>query len=138
MTTTSQMAGDMPAMNTGTMTTQQKAQLDAALKAAMAEHTDTSKTCLTKEDLSKANFMAEDDDGLKCKQAFTANTKTLLEGNVTCTGDRSMSGHMRVEAASPTSMKMAMNMTTTEDGKTIKMTISTTGKWLGAACGSVQ
>lgn len=139
VTTVSQMGGDMPAMDLGQMPPAQRAQIEAAMKAAMAQHTDTSQECITKEDLDSASFMMqEDDDSMKCKQAFTANTKTRLESNVTCTGERSATGHLRLDAATPTTMKAAMDMTSTEGGKTMKMSVNMTGKWLKADCGSVK
>jgi hypothetical protein len=138
ITSVSHIGGELPTVDTSKMAPAQKAQLEAAMKSAMGDHTDTSKSCLTKQDLDKASFMMRGDKSTTCTQAFVSNTKTLLESDVTCDGEHSMKGHLRVEAPAPTAMEATMNTTTTTSGRTMKVDVSMSGKWLAADCGTVK
>ena len=56
------------------------AQMEAAMKAMMGAHTDTSKTCMTKEKLDRSNILDPGDPDMACKQTFGVNTRTTLDG----------------------------------------------------------
>jgi Protein of unknown function (DUF3617) len=137
ITTVMKMGGDMPKIDFSQMPAAQRAQMEAVMKAMMNERTETSKSCVTAEDLKDGSFMTGDDD-LKCQQAITVNTRTALESTVTCTGERTMTGKLRVDAPAPTTMNAKMNATTTEDGQTMTIDLAMTGKWLAADCGEVK
>src|ERR1700750_2404827 len=67
--------GGMPAMDTSKMTPQQKAKMEEAMKIAGAQHTDTQRRCVTREEIGKSLFPAAQEG---CKDAITANTRTTL------------------------------------------------------------
>jgi hypothetical protein len=138
ITATTDIGGQMPGMDTSKMTPQQKAQMEAAMKGMMGAHPTVTKTCMTQEKFDKSDFMMTDQPGMTCKQTFSKNTSTALDGTVTCTGTRSMTGQMHIEASSPTSITSTMKSSTSEQGKTMTVNMNMTGKWLGAACGDVR
>jgi len=141
VSSTSEMGGQMPGVDTSKMTPEQKAQMDAAMAGAMknmmAPHTTVQKTCMTKEKFDKGSFMT-DQPGMTCKQTYTTNTHTAMDANMVCTGERAMTGQAHFEAATPTAFKGTMKSTMTEQGKTMTVNVAMTGKWLGADCGDVK
>src|SRR5438132_805284 len=69
MSSTTQMGGQMPTVDTSKMTPEQKKQLDDAMKQMVGEaHTNVAKSCVTKEKLEKSVFMMESQPGQTCKQ----------------------------------------------------------------------
>jgi hypothetical protein len=136
MTNTIDFGGQMPGMDTSKMTPQQQAQMAAAMRGMMTPRTNTVKSCITREDFDRKNFISEQDKN--CKQTFTKNTKTLLEGTIACTGERAMSGTLHIEAPTPTAFSGNMKSTSTERGRTMTMNLTMAGKWLAAQCGDVK
>ncbi len=140
ITSTIDIGGQMPAMDTSGMTPAQKAQMEAAMKGMMGPHTTTDKSCITKEDFSKSALMLgqSDEDAEDCKQTIATNTRSTLEGTVVCTGENAMTRQIRIDAVSPTSIKAVMKGTHTEKGRTTTMNATMTGKWLGADCTGID
>jgi ribosomal silencing factor RsfS len=135
---TMNIGGQMPGMDTSKMTPEQKAQMDAAMKSMMAAHTTTQKTCVTREKFNKSNFMMDDQPGMTCKQTVMTNTRSTLDAKVVCTGERGMTMQMHVDALSQTAFKATMKSANTEQGKTMTIDGTMTGKWLAADCGDVK
>lgn len=135
MTSASNVSGQMP-IDTSNMTAEQKAKIDEAMKATMGAHNNVSKSCVTKEKIEKSVFMMGDQPGMSCSQKITTNTRSSLDASVSCMGRQAMTGQMHVDAASPTSIKGVIKMTSTDQGKTMNVTVNMTGKWLSADCGS--
>lgn len=138
ITSTMNIGGEMPMMDTSKMTPEQKAQMDAAMKSMVGAHTNVQKTCVTRETFDKSNFMMSDQPGMTCKQTVSTNTRSVLDAKVVCTGEHSMTVQMHVDALSPTAFKGSMSSSATEQGKTMKVDGTMTGKWLGADCGNVK
>ena len=137
MTSTVDVDGQTAAgIDTSKMTPQQKAQMAGAMRGLMAPRTATATSCLTREDFNRKNFMTDTDP--KCRQTLTKNTKTLLEGTMSCSGDRAMRGTMHFEASSPTAFSGTIKSRSTERGRTTKTTITMAGKWLAAECKTGQ
>ena len=137
MTSTTTIGGEMPGIDTSKMTPEQKKRMEAAMQGAMGQHQTVTKTCMTKEKFNDSNFMSNGPDD-KCKQVLTTNTATTLEGKVSCTGERTMSGEMHVEAPTPTAFTGTMKMNAVDRGRTMVVDIKMAGKWLGADCGDVK
>jgi hypothetical protein len=135
ITSTTDIGGQMPAVDTSKMTPEQKAQVEAAMKAMMGSHANVTKSCMTKEKFQNESFMNSGAPGQNCKQTLTTNTPSALEGNVTCTGDHPMAGQIRIDALSPTSVKGMIKSEMTEQGRKMTVNVALTGKWLGADCG---
>src|SRR5262245_30529589 len=62
ITTVMSMGGDMPKMDLSQLPPAQREQMEAMMKQMMNERKDTSKSCVTQEDLRDGNFMAGNDD----------------------------------------------------------------------------
>jgi hypothetical protein len=138
ITSTTDVGGQMPAIDTSKMTPEQKARMEAAMKGMMGAHANVAKTCMTKEKFEKSAFMVTDQPGTTCTQTITANTRTALEASATCVGTRAMTALMHFDALSPTSMKGVVKTSNTEQGRTMTMNTAMTGKWLSADCGDVK
>jgi len=138
ISSTTDLGGQMPAVDTGKMTPDQKARLEAAMKGLMGPHTSVNKSCVTKEKFNQSNFMGQDQPGAACQQAITTNTSTSLEGTVTCTGEHPMSGQIHIDAPSPTTFTGSVKATSTEGGRPTTVNIALSGKWLSADCGTVK
>ena len=136
ISSTTDLGGQIPGIDTSKMTPDQKARLDAAMKAMAGPH--TSKTCMTKEKFDQSNFMGQDQPGGACHQAITTNTSTSLEGTVTCAGEHPMSGQVHIDAPSPTTFTGTVKATSTEGARATTVNIALSGKWLSADCGAVK
>jgi len=136
VTSTTDIGGDMPPVDTSKMTPQQKAQVEQAMKSVMGSHTNTTKSCMTREKFEKESFMTGNQPGQNCKQTLTTNTRSAFDATVVCTGEHPMKGQMHIDALSSTSIKGNFKAATTEQGRTMNVTATLTGKWLGADCGS--
>jgi hypothetical protein len=137
-TSTTEIGGQMPVVDTNKMTPEQKAKVEAAMKAMLGTRSNVAKTCMTKEKLDKSVLLMEDQPGVTCKQALTTNTRTSLEATITCAGAHSMTGQMHVDALSPTSIKGTITSSSSGQGRTMTVDVAMTGKWLGADCGDVK
>jgi hypothetical protein len=138
MTTASNVGGQMPAIDTSKMTPEQRGRAEAAMQGMMGAHTNVAKTCMTREKFDRSSFMAPDEPGSTCKQTITTNTRSTLEGTLSCTGERPRTGQMHIDAVSSTNFKGTFKMSETNQGKTMNVNLTMTGKWLGADCGTVK
>lgn len=139
VTTTTQVGGQVPTIDTSRLTPEQKAQAEAMIKAMMGAHTRTSKVCMTEKKFAQSPFLDEADTGSSCKQTFKTNTRKTLESAVECKGGaRSMTGEMHIDASSPESVKGTIKSSDTEEGRTITVDMSLSGKWLGADCKGID
>jgi hypothetical protein len=136
MTSTVNVEGAPPSVDTSKMTPQQKAAVESAMKGAMGRRTHTNAQCLTKEMIQKSMFMPSDRLGTTCKQTMLKNTRTVVDLKVECTGAQTMTGDMHFEALSAVSTKGTMKMAITNQGKVMTVDSDFTGKWLRADCGA--
>jgi len=134
MTVTTDARGTfMPKEGTANLTPEQRAKLAAALQkqAAMGPQTITEKSCVTAKDLKDGAFRPEEDKSNRnCKWVIKAQTRTLQEGTLTCTGAEPRSSTMRVEAVGRDRIKGSFNGT----AQNSKFSMQITGKWLSASC----
>ena len=138
ISSTTDLGGQMPGVDTTKMTPEQKARVEAAMKGMMGPRTSVNKSCVTKEKFDQSNFMTQDQPGDTCHQAITTNTRTSLEGTVTCTGEHPMSGQIHIDAPSPTTFTGTVKATSTEGGRATTINMALSGKWLSADCGTVK
>ena len=134
MTVQIEMPGGVPpGVDTSKMTPQQKAQLDKIMAGAAAMGAGkpvTTQSCVTKEDLA-AHRVQPDPPNSSCTTKVTKSTATVMEMIQTCTGAAEGTREMRIEATSPTSMKMVAKSTA---GRGVGTTVNMTGKWLSDKC----
>ena len=141
MTTTQKMSGmpEMPALSQDMldqMTDEQRAQMDAAMKMMAGEETTTTlQQCITQADLDEGALMADQEQS--CKQEIIDQSANRIEVKTTCDPSTGMGeGHMVFEAQNSEAMTGQFEMSGGEGGMSMSMTIS--GKWLGADCGDVN
>ncbi len=136
MTSTIKMSGQAPSFDSSQMTAEQKARMEAMLKALMTTRTATTKTCMTKDRMQQTGFLLGGDEGdaQSCKRTLNTNTKRVLDSKVECTGENAQSAALHVEATAPTSVKGTIHSTRTREGRTMVMDVTFTGKWLQSAC----
>jgi hypothetical protein len=134
ITSTTTAGGEIPTVDTSKMTPEQKARMEAVMKAMMGVH--TAKTCITREKFNKSNFMTNDQS--TCKQTVGTNTRASLDATLVCTGEHARTEQMHVDALSSTSVEASIKVAGTERGQTMTASVTMTGKWLGADCGNVK
>ncbi len=126
-------------VDTSKMTPEQKARVEAMMRARANGGAITRKSCVTQEDYNKGNFLDEDPAGMKCTRTITTNTATVFEATRTCTGDNgSRSEHVRIEATSPASLTMKSTVAGTRGGRPINANVVMNAKWLGADCTGIK
>ncbi|MEO7189426.1 MAG: DUF3617 family protein [Vicinamibacterales bacterium] len=133
VTTVTTLGGASSAVDSSKMTPEQR----AAMAGALGSRTSVSKTCMTTEKLT-TQLAPTQMPGTTCTQAVKTNTRTLLENTMTCTGQRASTSVSRTEAPSSTSFKGSVTSNTSTRGRDMAVTLSLTGKWLGADCGDVK
>jgi Spy/CpxP family protein refolding chaperone len=138
ITSRSQSSG-APAIDTSKMTADQRARIEAAMKArgSAGQTPRTRKTCITKEKLASDGFQEQSPDS-SCKKTMVTRTATVEEMKIECTGERASTSQVRFEAASPDTVNGTMKVTTTRNGAQMGIDIAISGKWLGADCGDVK
>jgi hypothetical protein len=137
VTSTTDLSGQMPAMDTSKMTPDQRAQMETMMKA-MAGRPTVTKICMTKEKLDRSSFMTEQ-PGTTCTQALTTNTSSTLEATVSCKGGRAATSKLHIDALSSTSIKGSFAVSNIGDaGRGMNINATMTGQWLGADCGTTK
>ncbi len=147
-TVTSQMSGMMPAgapkqmpqippEQLAKMPPDVRARVEAQMKQAQAvmngqPTTNTSKSCIKKEDLAKLN--PGNTGNQNCKTTITSSSSRKLEMKMECTDNNKMTGTILVEATSSDTIKFNLDMAGTNNGQPMTMKTNGTGKWLGATC----
>ena len=129
----------MPQKDTSKLPPEQAAKIAEAMKGLTGDRTITEKNCITKEDLAKDSFMMPENSKMTCKRTVTTNTKSTFAADIDCTGETTTKGQITVESlAGGSAYKGAMKMATTSRGRTMNLTMTMTGKYLGAECGDVK
>ena len=139
VTHTSQTGGMPPLPSQLRLTPEQRAKIEEAWKANAAERAkpQITKTCITKEKLTKETPFGENQPS--CKRTVLTSTSSKLETRVQCDveGVKNV-GTFQVEALSQESVKGAVHMTTSGGDHTLNMTSSFTANWIAPACGDVK
>jgi hypothetical protein len=94
----------------------------------------TVQVCMTKEMVERDQMPSQRADCKTTSQSRAGNTMKLA---FACTNPPS-SGEGQITFASPESYAMKMAVNTQVEGKTEKVNMEGSGKWLGANCGSVK
>jgi Protein of unknown function (DUF3617) len=141
VTTTGTTTGapPIPAATLAQMSPEQRARIEAAIKAAMARSgaPHVFETCVTPKQLEEGPDFT-DPDQKSCKQTVVRRSSTVMEVHVECTGEQRMSGNVRFQAISSEAVKGSTVMTVSNGGNTMTANRDIQGKWLGAGCGSVK
>jgi hypothetical protein len=92
------------------------------------------KICMTKEMVERNEMPSQRGDCKTTKQNRSGNTMTMA---FACTNPPS-TGEGQVTFTSPEAYTMKMTVNSTANGKTEKMDMDASGKWLGADCGNIK
>jgi Protein of unknown function (DUF3617) len=118
------------------LTPEQKAKLDAALKAQASRPPTNSvtKTCITEEDLKKPIPLDPGGRQKSCKSTLVKSSHTMQMIHVECTGQQNVTGDWKFEAIDPKSMIGTMDMKVSADTHTMTVDGKFQGKWIQASC----
>ncbi len=116
------------------MTPEQRARIEERMKASEAQgpQTRVTKSCLTKENLTKA-FGALDEPS--CKRTVVTSSPSQQEFKIECAnGQMTSSGTIHVEAPDSEHATGKTKMNVTRGGQTMTMETTFSSKWLGSEC----
>jgi hypothetical protein len=116
------------------MTPQQRADMEAKIKAASAEEPEpeVSSECITQDDLDKPFNSANAED---CTQTIVRTTRNTQEIRLVCSGQTKGSGMFRVTTVTPENMTGELDLKVGEGANMMTITSKIKGRWLGADCG---
>lgn len=123
----------MPQAALDKLTPEQRAKMIAAMQSreAAGPKTHTLKSCVTAKDLKEGAFTAEEDkDDANCKNKIVTQTSARQEMTVTCTGEESRNGRIRIEAVDNKHVKGVIDMATASG----KVNVQLAGKWVATSC----
>jgi hypothetical protein len=134
ITATTQMSG-MPLSDEmlGKMTPQQRAEVQAAMRAEAAKgpQTEVTRECITTEDVERPFQSASGED---CKQTIVRTTRTAQEARLVCTGEHKGEGLLRVNAANPETMTATLDLRAGDGPNPFTIKSRMQGRWLSAQC----
>lgn len=121
----------------GKMTPQQRARIDQAMAGQSgAPRSQMLQSCVTKEKLERA-FAPDQSSDKDCKHSVVSSSRRKQEIHMECTGRVKSSGHFRIEALTPESIKGDFHMTSGDTAHPMDIRMEIVGKWLGADCGKL-
>jgi hypothetical protein len=117
----------------GKMTPQQRAEIEAAMKAEVAKgpQTEVTRECITTEDVEHPFKSASTED---CTQSISRTTRTTQEVRLVCTGEYKGTGLLRVNAPNPESMTATLDLRAGEGPEALTIKSQMKGRWLAAGC----
>jgi hypothetical protein len=109
-----------------------KMQAEMQKRAATQPKNHVHKSCVTAEDIKKGAFRASDDkENPQCKTTVTAQSQTLQEATVACTGEESRTSHMRVEMQGRDHVEGRVENVVEGGGKVM---VRFSGRWVSESC----
>jgi Protein of unknown function (DUF3617) len=138
-TSSNQMSGTLPIPEDllSRLTPEQRAKMEAAMKAQIAKSAQpkTTKSCLTKEELSKPMLFGN--DASSCKPSLLTSTSNKQEIHFDCDDKNGIkaAGNIHIEALNSENVKATGQVTANGGPNQMNMQMSYSAKWLGADCG---
>jgi hypothetical protein len=138
-TSTLKMSGSLgiPPDMASKMTPEQRARYEAAMtQYANQDQTNTSKSCVTKEDLSEDPFAQKDAGSTNCKEKLIRSTSSDAEIQQSCTGEDGSGSdiHMTLHAQDREHVNGKGQVVMTMGGRTMKSDMTFQSKWLQESC----
>ena len=123
----------IPAEALAKMTAEQRARIEAAMKARQGTHNDVTKVCVTEEQLKKSFNLGMDQKD--CKHQIVTSSSSKQEVQFECsTNGMNQKGSFVVEAQGGDRIQGTVQMSASGNGHTMNINSTFTGKWLGATC----
>jgi hypothetical protein len=143
VSTNPQVSGEMPipADQLAKMTPEQRARLEAAMKAHMAKGTQPRvyKECMTPEKIARGFEIDRHGEDSSCKRKVVSSSANELTLHDECSkAERKTVSDVHFEVKGGTQMSGKINIVMTSAGKTMTVNSTVQGKWLAAACGTVK
>jgi hypothetical protein len=118
------------------MAPEQRAQMEAMMKARSGGAPITTRMCLTRESLASGGLGQRDKS---CTTKVVSSSSTQQVVHVECVREEvKSSGDMTVQVVDPQHIKGTMVMKSTVAGQTRDMKMSFENKWVSADCGTVK
>jgi Protein of unknown function (DUF3617) len=120
------------------LSAEQRARIEERMKANSSGNTQTQtdQSCVTKDDLTDADFGASKEN---CTQTITSSTPDRASGTLSCEIEgMKYHGGLEVEAVDTEHVKGSSHGTATGNGNTLKVETSFASKWLKSSCGNVK
>ncbi len=134
MTTATTGRPPIPESALSKMTPEQKAKLEAMMKgmASGTPRTSTHKNCVTKEQLAKDPFSGEKSD---CTRTVLKSTGSTMDIREVCTNEGVKSDMtIQIEALNSENVKGSSHVTAGGGERSMNISTSFTGKWIGPSC----
>lgn len=140
-TSTLKMSGSLglPPEMAAKLTPEQRARYEEQMKQYTDQHqaqTSTSKTCMTKQQLSEDPFQQNGTGDMKCKEKVIRSTPTDAEIQQSCTGEGGTSNeiHMILHAQDREHVTGKGEIVMTMGGHTMKSDMNFQSKWIQETC----
>ena len=138
-----QVSGEMPIPEDqlAKMTPEQRARLQAAMKAQMTNGAKPRvyKECMTPEKIARGFEVNPHGDDPSCKRNVVSSSANEMTLHNECNRqERKTVTDMHFEVRGGTQTNGKINIVMTSAGKTMTMNSTIQGKWLGASCGTVK
>ena len=137
---TTQMSGLPPLPNLDQMSPEQRARIEAAMKN-MAGHTNTAKSCVTRQNIESAIAKANSDKGNTCAPKLVSASAAKVVLHIDCTQENGMksNGDITIERQDTEHFKgTGTAKTTGPNGRAMDMKWSMTGSFISSDCGNVK
>lgn len=119
------------------MTPQQRAQLEAVMKARGGLRTNTVKFCVTPETLSRGLSMSQRENA--CTRKVVSSSASKQEIHLDCSqASVPMTGDVTIERLDAEHVKGAVAMKSASADRPMQMKSSFNAKWIAADCGDVK
>jgi hypothetical protein len=116
------------------LTPEQRAKMQAAIQANSGAKSTVSKHCMTQQDLQKG-FNLQDEANKACSRVAVTSTSSKEEIRMDCTaGGAKTTGVVKLEAVDSEHVRGSMQMTSSNDGRSMNMNFTFASKWVGPAC----
>ena len=135
-TTTNESSGPpaIPQDVLSRLTPDQRAKMEAAMKANGAPRTTTTRSCVTKEDLAKAMSLGNDQQR-SCTRTLVSSSSAKQEIHLDCKDDKMQStGTIKIEAVNSENVKGSIQMAASSRGQTMNVNYTFASKWIGPSC----
>jgi hypothetical protein len=123
------------------MSPEQRAHMQAAIQASMAEVAKPrlAKHCLTQEKVAQGFNLDRQHDNTACQKKLVTNSSTELQLSETCpedNGSTSIDEHIQVSGSDQ--VAGTVHFVKTSGGKTMTVDSTVKGQWLADSCGDIK
>jgi Protein of unknown function (DUF3617) len=128
----------IPAGMLAKLSPEQRARIEERMKANSPANTstDTDQSCITKDDLTDADFGASKES---CTQTITSSTPNKASGTLSCEVEgMKFHGDLEIDALDQEHVKGLSHGAATGNGNTMNVESSFVSKWLRSSCGHVK